>query len=169
MENLNSNEVFQYPDIAKELVEMARVDQEMRNSNKWDNSIDQRNTQRLKEIIEQIGWPTNKKVGRTASNLAWLIVQHADLDPQFQQECLDLMRTQEQGEVLSKHIAFLEDRVRVNTGRPTLYGTQFYTNKDGIYGPRETEDFENLDERRIKMGLEPFDEYKNKMLEKYGK
>lgn len=57
---------------------MALSDQDMRttamkNPDQWDDSVDQRNTARLKKIVEEIGWPTIPKVGAEAS-LFWRIV-----------------------------------------------------------------------------------------------
>lgn len=51
---------------------MHDTDQEMRSratryESVWDNSVDERNTARLKEIITEIGWPTISKVGEEAS------------------------------------------------------------------------------------------------------
>jgi hypothetical protein len=63
---------------------MSEVDQKMRKSEQWDSSIDLANTQRMKEIVEQMGWPTRSKVGGHASEMAWLLVQHADHDRAFQ-------------------------------------------------------------------------------------
>jgi hypothetical protein len=155
--------------IAVEIIEMARVDQDMRLNlspeRSWDFSIDQKNTARMKEIINDIGWPTISKVGKLASYKAWLLVQHADHDPKFQAECLELLKNTEPSDVDVRNIAYLEDRVRVNTGRPILYGTQFYNDGNGNFGPREIEDIENLDKRREQMGLESFEEYENNMNE----
>lgn len=86
-----------YNQLGEELLEMARTDQKMRtnarqNMSQWDDSIDKRNTARLKEIVDQIGWPTISKVGADASHAAWLLVQHAYTEPQFMQSCLELMR-----------------------------------------------------------------------------
>ncbi len=153
--------------IAVEIIEMARVDQDMRNNlspeRSWDFSIDQNNTARMKEIISDIGWPTISKVGKLASSMAWLLVQHADHDPKFQAECLELLKNVNRDDIDIRNIAYLEDRVRVNTGRPTLYGTQFYNDANGNFGPREIEDIENLDKRREQMGLESFEEYTQRM------
>ena len=172
MENIENNNYSEQEPVspASELLEMAMADQEMRKSwretKKWDESIDARNTERLKEIIAAIGWPTKSKVGKDASTAAWLLAQHADHNPEFQQVCLDLMKQELTDEVSQGHIAYLEDRVRVNTGRPTLYGTQFYTNPEGQFGPRPIEDIESLDERRALMGLERFEEYEQRMKSK---
>ena len=89
---------------AEELLEMAEKDQEMRakaeetNFKDWDESVDVANTERMKEIIEEIGWPTASKVGAEAANKAWLLVQHADHDPEFQERCLELMSESPEGD-----------------------------------------------------------------------
>jgi hypothetical protein len=175
MENLELEKIkpsVEDSPIAIEILEMARIDQDMRlnlsDKNKWDFSIDENNTARMKEIIEQIGWPTISKVGKSASNMAWLLVQHADHDSAFQEKCLNMLKQVNKGDVRKNNIAYLEDRVRVNTGRPILYGTQFFQTPEGDYGPREIEDRENLNKRRAEMGLEPFEEYEQKMQELYG-
>ncbi|HEY7416520.1 MAG TPA: DUF6624 domain-containing protein [Ktedonobacteraceae bacterium] len=145
--------------IADEILKRSKVDQEMRKSRKWDSSVDIDNTQRMKEIVEQIGWPTISKVGSHASHMAWLLVQHADHDHTFQQMCLNLMKALPSKEVPFKDIAYLEDRVRVGAGHPQLYGTQFYINEAGAFGPRPIEEPDTLDERRKAVGMEPFSEY----------
>jgi hypothetical protein len=145
--------------IADEIMQMSEVDQQMRKSGQWDSSVDVANTQRMKEIVEQIGWPTRSKVGKHASERAWLLVQHADLDRAFQRMCLELMKAQAAGEVKPANIAYLEDRVRVGEGRPQVYGTQFYTDEAGNLGPQPIEDPDHVDERRQAVGLQPLSEY----------
>ncbi len=153
--------------IADEIMKMSEVDQKMRKSGQWDSSIDVENTQRMKEIVEQIGWPTRSKVGRHASESAWLLVQHADHDRAFQKMCLDLMKAQSAGEVSPANIAYLEDRVRVGEGRPQLYGTQFYADEAGHVGPKPIEDPDNVDERRKAVGLQPLSEYAHDVEQSY--
>jgi hypothetical protein len=145
--------------IADEIIQMSERDQTMRKSGQWDSSIDVENTRRMKELVEQIGWPTRSKVGRQASDMAWLLVQHADHDREFQKMCLALMKAQPEGEVAMSNIAYLEDRVRVGEGRPQIYGTQFYTDETGHLGPRPIEDPDHVDERRKAVGLQPLSEY----------
>jgi Family of unknown function (DUF6624) len=156
-----------FKEIADEIIKMSEVDQQMRESGQWDASIDVENTQRMKEFVEQMGWPTRSKVGGHASEMAWLLVQHADHDRAFQQTCLDLMKAQVAGEVLPGNIAYLEDRVRVGEGRPQIYGTQFYTDEAGNFGPRPIEDPEHVDERRQAVGLQPLSEYARDMEQSY--
>ncbi|MGH2354169.1 MAG: DUF6624 domain-containing protein [Chloroflexota bacterium] len=155
--------------LADEIVQMAEVDQAMRQramtGGGWDAAVDAQNTRRLKEIVQDIGWPTRSKVGQRASYLVWLLVQHADHDAAFQRECLQLMQAPPAGEVDPRNIAYLEDRVRVNEGRPQRYGTQFCTDVQGQFGPRPVEDPDQLDERRRAVGLEPFEAYRRLMME----
>ena len=148
--------------LADELVQMGERDQEMRNSQKWDAEVDIRNTQRLKQIIREIGWPSISKVGREAANYAWLLAQHADHDVAFQRDCLHLMQ-QSMNDVDATTVAYLEDRVRVNEGRPQLYGTQYYEDDQGVFGPKPIEQPDEVDERRKAVGLEPLAQYDRAM------
>jgi len=153
--------------IADEIMKMSEVDQKMRKSGQWNSSIDVENTQRMKEMVEQMGWPTRSKVGSHASEMAWLLVQHADHDRAFQQTCLALMKMQAAGEVSPANIAYLEDRVRVGEGRPQVYGTQFYADEAGNFGPRPIEDPAHVDERRKAVGLQPLSDYAREVEQSY--
>ena len=153
--------------LTNEIMEMSQVDQKMRKSGRWDSSIDVANTQRIKKIVEQIGWPTRSKVGDSASNMAWLLVQHADHDRAFQKMCLDLMKKQLADDVSPANIAYLEDRVRVAEGHPQLYGTQFYANESGSFGPSPIEDPDQVDERRKAVGLQTLSEYSHALEQFY--
>src|SRR5260370_14827688 len=145
--------------IADEILEMSEAEQKMRKSGQWDSSIDVENKQRMKEIVEQIGWPTRSTVGKYASESAWLLVQHADHDLAFQKMCLDLMKAQAAGEVSPANMACLEDRVRVGEGRPQFYCTQFYADEAGHVGPKSTENPDKVDGRKKAVGLPPICEY----------
>ena len=157
--------------IGPELIARAEHDVNMRkktlkNPFRWNPSIDNDNAKYLKQLVEQDGWPTISVVGATASQAAWLIVQHADHDPAFQKRCLALMQNLPEGEVNPANIAFLEDRILINDGKPQKYGTQF-EGEGHSFGPYPIEDQANLDTRRAKMGLEPFAEYKATMFAQY--
>lgn len=148
-----------YEEIAKELAERADVDQSMRLGKiPWDPEIDRRNTEWLKTIVGEIGWPTRSKVGEQASILAWLIAQHAAHDVAFQEHALALMRSAGDEECRPRDVAYLEDRVRVNHGLPQLYGTQGWV-IDDVWQPREIEREEEVDERRKMVGLSTLAEY----------
>lgn len=171
MEEPNKPESIQYPEIATEITAMYNADQDMRlkaedDNSIWDEKMDPRNTARMKEIVEKIGWPTISKVGKKASGDAWLLVQHADRDVEFQKHCLELMKQEFASEVDLKNIAYLEDRVRVNSGKPQLYGTQFRWTTDNK-PIQDIEDPESVDQRRAEMGLKTLAEGIEEMYQKY--
>ena len=147
--------------LAAEIRAMADGDQRMRsevaaNARQWDASVDERNARRMRAIVKEIGWPTTSKVGAQAEHMAWLLVQHAGLE--FQKECFALMAREPADEVCTRHLAYLEDRIRVREGLPQRYGTQLQKSDDG-WEPLPTQDPEDLDARRRAVGLEPIAEY----------
>jgi hypothetical protein len=148
--------------LAAEILAMADEDQRFRRerstSAPWDPSVDERNTQRMHEIVSEIGWPTLSKVGAVAEHAAWLLVQHAELE--FQMKCFALMAREPADQVCPRHLAYLEDRIRVREGRPQRYGTQLEKSGQG-WEPLPVEDPEGLDARRQAVGLEPITEYLN--------
>jgi|GEM_PF-5144015 len=76
-------------------------------------SVDRANTERLREILDEHGWPGWSLVGRDGSTAAWAIVQHADLDLAFQERGLALLREAvEAGDASPGDLAYLDDRVR---------------------------------------------------------
>jgi len=159
------------PNIADEIIAMLRVDQDMRRRNLddrdyWDDCVDRKHTSRMKELVAQIGWPSISKVGHEGSSAAWLLVQHADHDVEFQKQCLALMKLVHEGDIDRGDIAYLEDRIRVNCHERQLYGTQF-NEVDGKSVLREIEDPERVDERRLQMGLGTLQEGIEQMHEKY--
>ena len=125
--------------------------------------IDEENTRWLAEVLSARGWPGRTLVGEDGAGAAWLLAQHADRDPVQQRAFLHALRSAAaQGQASRAHLAYLEDRVRVNADQPQLYGTQF-TVTDGELGPSPIEDRERLDERRAEAGLEPFADYEARM------
>jgi hypothetical protein len=130
-------------------------------------AIDRANTARMKEIVDKYGWPGKSLVGKDGANAAWLLVQHADLDPAFQKRCLELIGAAfKKGEVSGQELAYLTDRVRVAQGEKQLYGTQFHT-VDGKLVPQPIEDEANVDKRRKEVGLSSMAEYEKLMHKVY--
>ncbi len=121
--------------------------------------LDAVNTARLREIVDAIGWPTRSKVGELAEHRAWLLVQHADADRDFQRSCLELMKAETPSEVCPQHIAYLEDRLAIAAGRPQRYGTQLHPAATGALEPLAVDDPDHVDERRAAVGLVPLAEY----------
>ena len=165
---------MKFPQFAEQIIEMVRKDQAMRlkvkdNTAQMDSEIDRVNLEQIKKIVGQIGWPSKSKVGENASGGAWLLVQHADNDVDFQSECLQMTKMLPEDEVNRQNIAYLEDRVRINRGEPQLYGTQFRINSSGEFEPQPIEDVERVNGRRQQMGLNTLEEYRMQFKEFYGK
>lgn len=161
---MSEEETPKYRDISQQLIAMGDKDLEITlgqpSGNKdFNPGVYKDNLEKLKEIVEKIGWPTISKVGKKSSRAAWLITQHADLDVEFQERCLQLMLDTEPNDVDLENIAYLTDRVAVNKGEKQMYGTQFFINEARDLIPRPIKDRKGLDARRNKMGLEPFETY----------
>ena len=124
--------------------------------------LDLANTRRLKKLVARHGWPGQCLVGPIGGQAAWLLAQHADHDLVFQQHCLALLeRAVQDQEAPAANWAYLVDRVRVEEGRPQIYGTQFH----GQLQPLPIEDEARVDERRAEVGLPPLAEYIEQMRE----
>ncbi|TDD68478.1 hypothetical protein E1262_15765 [Jiangella aurantiaca] len=142
-----------------ELLEMMEQDQAERSGEVAGEWNDQERTDRLAEIIEEHGWPGSDLVGTDGASAAWVIAQHSDLDPEFQRQALELMRpAAEAGLADPGELAYLEDRVALNSGGEQVYGTQIGC-VDGVPQPAPLSDPETVDERRAEAGLEPLADY----------
>jgi hypothetical protein len=116
--------------------------------------IDSENTAFLKQAVAQSGWPGIAAVGPDGATAAWLLLQHADADHDFQKACLPLLeQAVADGDAEPWGLAMLTDRLRVADGLPQVYGSQ-YRWTDGVFGPYPIEDPDHLDARRAAVGLE---------------
>lgn len=148
------------PALRAELLAMMEADQAERRSEPWEQWHDRERAARLAEVIDESGgWPDPARVGRDGVFVAWLIAQHADHDVAFQQRALALVRTAvAAGRAEARNLAYLEDRVLVNTGRPQLYGTQV-TEVDGRLEAATLSEPDTVDERRAALGMESLADY----------
>gem|GEM_PF-278923 len=124
---------------------------------------------RLTNIFTQTGYPGYDKVGKEGSKHFWLLVQHLDKWPEFQQQVLDAMAKQVAASNASSiDFAYPTDRVRLNTGHKQLYGTQAKYNTDSCQAyPKPLENPESVNERRKMMGLPLLEEYLNQLSESH--
>lgn len=130
--------------------------------------VDHANTQWLKAVVEEKGWPTVSMVGEKASRKAWLLVQHADQDPVFQLDTLRMMEPLvDQGEVSPRDYAYLYDRVMLKLTGKQRYATQMWC-QDGKMEPQPLEDEATVAELRTKMTLDPLEEYRKNFPETCG-
>jgi hypothetical protein len=130
--------------------------------------IDHDNTEWMKQVLATYGWPGKSMVLKDGANAAFLFVQHADMDPPFQKQALELMKAAvAKGEAEGTDLAYLTDRILVGEGKPQLYGTQFH-NVDGKLVPQPIEDEANVDILRALVGLPSLVEYRKVMQQQFG-
>lgn len=129
---------------------------------------DYANTEWLKGIVAEQGWPLISEVGATAAQAVFFLVQHADRDPVFQLDTLRLMEPLvASGEVAPRSYAYLYDRVMLKLTEQQRYGTQAVC-QDGKFQPRTLEDETSVDDLRRTVGLDLLSEYLAMMLEHSG-
>ena len=91
------------------------------------HEVDLNNRLWLTKTLDKIEWFKISKYGVHASNGAWLLVQHGDLDLNWQKKMLVILKSMAQsGEASLKDVAYLEDRINIAENKPQLYGTQGY-------------------------------------------
>lgn len=130
---------------------------------------DNANTEWLKAYVAENGWPTISKVGPKAAQNAWLVAQHADLDPVFQARALRLMEPlAAQGEVSKRNYAYLYDRIMLKLTGKQRYGSQWAACENGKRPLRPLEDEAGVAELRRSMDLETIEENLRGMDQLYG-
>ena len=129
--------------------------------------VDERNRNRLKEIFKEYGFPTKKLVGKDAMQGIFLMIQHSDGDKEWQKSQLpNIERAVKDGDMNGESYAYLYDRIKINSGEKQLYGTQFaYVDPiNKTVELADTEDLDNLDNRRMEIGMMPIQMYKEFMI-----
>jgi hypothetical protein len=124
--------------------------------------IDQANTQRIVEIIDEFGWPGPDLVGPEASGAVQIMLQHADLES-LQRLLPDFRQAVANGQASRSQLAMVEDQIRVEQGLEQTYGTEVVTGPDGVTRVYPIEDPEHVDERRAAIGLQPLEDYLTEM------
>lgn len=115
----------------------------------------------LQKIFKEYGFPNHDLVGMKGSNYFWLLVQHQDKHPSFQENVLREMKIAVDANKASVNdYAYLVDRVQINTGQLQIYGTQLEWNTDKkSYVPKAVMDLEQLNTRRKSVGMESIESY----------
>jgi hypothetical protein len=156
-------------ELRAELLRRVAADQEARQAMDSEamRAADGENLPWLRQVISHVGWPGKSLVGADGAQAAWLLAQHADKDPAFQRQCLDLLTAAvERGEATVTQQAYLTDRVLLHEGKPQEYGTQAMA-RDGRFVARKLRDPDQVDQRRASVGLGPLDGYLAGMAERY--
>lgn len=115
----------------------------------------------LKDIFAKYGFPNHDLVGEEGSGNFWLLVQHQDQHPTFQDSVLTKMKIEvDAGKASNIDYAYLVDRVKVNSRQLQIYGTQMELNPEQTsYTPKNVIDPDKLNERRLSIGLDTIESY----------
>ena len=159
-----------YKSIAERIIDLRNADLELRDrlirKGQLGEGYDQemaelhnKNARILNDIINTIGYPTIDKVGKEASEAAWLIIQHSIGQPGFMKKCKKLLERAVSGNQADpRNLAYLTDRIAVMEGKPQLYGTQFDWDENGELNPRLCDDLGKVGQRRKSIGLNTIEE-----------
>lgn len=126
--------------------------------------IDTKNSEALKAIVEKWGWPTISNFSDVTDKQAWIIVQHADHDPDMQEDMLKLIKAAvEKKDSFPANFAYLYDRVYHRKGKKQVYGTQGECKGKGDWQPYELRFPDKIDKYRKSAKLGPMEDYKRQM------
>lgn len=124
--------------------------------------IHRKNSELLKGIIQERGWPDDQEEEGNAIAAAFIIALHADYDLPLQRQCHALMMdAYARGQHIPLgFIAFLTDRILSNEGHHQRFGTQIREVNNGCFVPKPMEDPDRVDELREQVQLhESLSEY----------
>lgn len=135
----------------------------------YDESVDIEIQSEVNKIIKEVGWPVISEYGKETPEELWVLVQHAP-NIKFREGVLFEMLKVDDGEIDKVLVAKTIDRVRIKKNEKQLYGTAFSINLEKkeleIY---PIEDEVNINKRRKEMGMDSFEDQKNRAIESYEK
>jgi hypothetical protein len=113
----------------------------------------------IKNLSANTGIPTVAQVGESGVHWTWLLVQHADDDPQFQLSVQPVFaQRQAAGELPADDLARLTDRVLLAAGKPQRFGTQFDW-FSGRFKPKGVVNLAEIDTNRRALDLMSLADY----------
>lgn len=126
------------------------------------DAVDADNLAWLSGLIREHGFPSAQQVGEGGLQDAWLLLQHADRDPQLQEDVLPaLVKRHADGELNANDVARTTDRVLLAKHQPQRYGTQFPARAwlSNRFDLPEGQSVSEIDAHRAELGLMPLADY----------
>lgn len=159
-----------HKDTAQRIIDLKNADLELRDRlvqngqlgegyNEEMEELHTKNAKILNDIIDTIGYPTIDKVGKEASEAAWLVIQHSIGIPGFMKKCMELLdKAVNENKAEPIHLAYLADRIAAFEEKPQRYGTQFDWDENGELSPKLFDDLAKVNQRRKSIGLNTLEE-----------
>lgn len=121
--------------------------------------LDRENTDRLLDLVDRYGWPTEERVGAGVPDMTAVLI-HMPMDrveralPLLKQETLA-------GRLPAERYAVIYDRKQQHDGKPQLYGTcsKFDPATRSVLAPAIV-DIEQTNRARARIGLGPLEQYR---------
>lgn len=122
--------------------------------------VDDINAIKVQQIIDELGWLGESKIGSEANQTLFLTIQHVD-DLIVQEKYLPILeQAVKDGDAEAWQFAFLTDRILMNQGKYQIYGTQIIIrekSEDSYIVPLQNP--EKVEELRQGVGLESLSDY----------
>jgi hypothetical protein len=123
------------------------------------NRKDSINLIKISSILDKHGWLGEDVLGYQASRVIFLVIQHSDL-PNMIKYLPMLREAVKRKKANPAHLAYLEDRIAMLTGKKQIYGSQIVFNtKMNKYFVCPIASPDSLDKRRSAVGLGTMAEY----------
>lgn len=110
-------------------------------------------------FLNEYGWKSKKEIGELANMGLFLAIQHSSKEEMESfKEIVE--KAYQEDKIEKSSYALYIDRLKVRNGLPQIYGTQYYYDeKSASLRFNEIEDFENVNKRRRKVGLNRIEKY----------
>jgi hypothetical protein len=113
---------------------------------------------KIEKILDKYGWVGPDVFGKQGSETVFSVIQHADI--KTQEKYLPIMRNAVKNKKADPgSFAMLQDRVSLREGKGQIYGSQIGRDEKGVFYVDVLNDPDNVDKRRVEVGLEPLASY----------
>lgn len=117
------------------------------------------NEKKIIDILDKQGWPSKNNVGEQGNLIICNVLQHSSIE--IRKKYLPMMRKAvEEKELAPRLLARAEDRLATDRGDLQIYGGQIkYYPETKSFNVWPIADPENVDQRRLEIGLQPIAEF----------
>ena len=160
-------------DIQAEFAKRLVTDQEVRKDPTKQNqmhSVDTNNTAYITKLIQEYGWIDVKRFGQSASNTAFLIVQHSGTLSLMISVLPEIEKDMKAGLLNDgQNFALLYDRTQLYLGNKQKYGTQVGQNDKGDPIVLPLEDKTKVEQYRKELRMFTLEQYLSIFEKQFGK